>query len=97
MPSMDKKPTFADQVFDNMSSIPNLRIVFKFMWVFSTVYLGFAILMEGISIFTGKSQFRPEWIKNLLMWAGVNPFFAYTLYLWHKREKVTQAKSKKPG
>lgn len=92
---MDKKPSFLNQVFDNMSAIPNLRNIFKFMWVFSTVYFGFAILMEGTSIFTGSSQFRPEWIENLLMWAGVNPFFAYTLYLWHKREKVTRAKSEK--
>jgi len=92
---MDKKPSFLDQVFDNMSYIPNLRNIFKFMWVFSTVFFGFSILMEGISIFTGNSQFRPEWIKNLLMWAGVNPFFAYTLYLWNKREQAVKAKSKK--
>ncbi len=92
---MDKKPSFLDQVFDNMSVIPNLRNIFKFMWVFSTVYFGFAILMEGVSIFTGNSQIRPEWVKNLLMWAGVNPFFAYVLYLWNKREQEVQEKSKK--
>jgi hypothetical protein len=92
---MDKKPPFLDQVFDNMSVIPNLRNIFKFMWVFSTVYFGFAILMEGVSIFTGNSQIRPEWVKNLLMWAGVNPFFAYVLYLWNKREQEVQEKSKK--
>ncbi len=92
---MDKKPPFLDQVFDNMSVIPNLRNIFKFIWVFSTVYFGFAILMEGVSIFTGNSQIRSEWVKNLLMWAGVNPFFAYVLYLWNKREQEVQEKSKK--
>ncbi len=94
---MDKKASFLDQVFDNLSAIPHLRKIFKAMWVFSTVCFGFSILMEGMAIFTGKSEFKAEWIKNLVMWAGINPFFAYSLYLWNKREKVTRAKSEKPN
>ena len=51
---------------------------------------GFSILVEGMAIFTGKLEFRPEWIGNLPMWGGVNPFFAYELYLWNKREQETK-------
>ena len=60
-------------------------------WVFSTVFLGFAILIEGLEIFNGLADIRPEWIKNLLLWAGVNPVFAYTLYLWNKRDIENKA------
>ena len=39
--------------------------------IFSTVFFGFAILIEGIAVFTGKAEFRFAWI-NFLIWVGVN-------------------------
>jgi predicted permease len=93
MVSPSKKPTVLDQGFDHLSSIPYLRRILKALWIFSTVFLGFAIFLEGIAVFTGKVEFRLALIKNLIMWAGVNPFFAYVFYLWNKREQV-QANSK---
>lgn len=85
---MTKKPNLLEQAFDHLSSIPylNVRKVLKMAWVFSTVFFGFTILMEGLEIFNGLADIRPEWIKNLLLWAGVNPVFAYTLYLWNQRD-----------
>lgn len=90
---MIKKPNPLEQAFDLLSSFPylNVRKMLKMGWVFSTVFFGFAILMEGIEIFNGRAGPRPEWIKNLLLWAGVNPVFAYTLYLWNKRDLENKA------
>lgn len=90
---MTKKPNLLDQAFDHLSSFPylNVRKLLKMTWVFSTVFLGFAILIEGLEIFNGLADIRPEWIKNLLLWAGVNPVFAYTLYLWNKRDIENKA------
>jgi len=95
---MDKKPNVLEQAFDLLSSIAylNIRQLLKGLWVFSTVFFGFSILVEGVAIFTGRAEFRWEWIKNLVMWAGVNPFFAYTLYLWNKRERLIRANPEKP-
>ena len=77
-----------DQALDHLSNFPylNLRKVFKAMWVFSTVLLGYAILREGVEIYKGSLEFRVDWIKNLVIWVGVNPFFARVLYLWNQRE-----------
>ena len=90
---MNQKPNLLDQAFDHLSSFPflNLRKVCKGMWVYSTVLFGISILAEGVAIFTGKMDFRHEWVKNLLLWAGVNPLFAYTLYLWRIREQSVKS------
>ena len=92
---MDKRPNILEQAFDYLSSIPHLKRFCQRMWVISTILCGFSILVEGIAIFTGKAEYRLEWIKNLILWVGVNPIFAYVLYLWNKRELSNQTASRK--
>ena len=84
--SIKNKPTILEQAFDLLSSIPLLRKVMHVLWVFSTVFFGFSILVEGLAIVNGKAPFRSEWVKNLLMWSLINPMFAHVFHLWKKRE-----------
>jgi len=90
---MTKTPTMLDQAFDHLSTFPylNMRKILKAMWVFSTVFFGYAILIEGLEIFKGNLEFRTEWIQNLVIWAGVNPFFAKILYLWGQRDNENKS------
>jgi hypothetical protein len=85
---MKEKPHILEQTFDRLSSFPyfNLRKTLKGMWLFSTCFFAFTLLMEGIAIFQGKMELQSEWVKNLVMWGGINPVFAYVFYLWNKRD-----------
>ncbi len=91
---MNKEPNVLESAFDCLSSIPYLRQLVKGMWVFSTAFLGYAILIEGIALFEGKVDFRSQWVVNLIMWTGINPFFAYIFHLWKKRETELRTKGK---
>ena len=85
---MEQKPNLLEQAFDRLSCFPylNVRRLMTGLWASSTAFLGFALLLEGVAVLRGEMTFRPEWGKNFAMWVGVNPVFAYTLYLWKKRD-----------
>ncbi|KKL44692.1 hypothetical protein LCGC14_2363120 [marine sediment metagenome] len=85
-------PSILDQALDNLSKIPWLKMIMKIMWITSTVYLGIAIIIECIALFMHKVVFRPELIKNIILYTTINPFFGYIFYRWNKRESVSQMK-----
>lgn len=83
---MEQKKSLFDTALQELASIPYLRKILQFLWVFSTSNLGIILLMQGIAIFKGTIPFKFEWMKSVLLWAGINPFFAYVLYRWKKKE-----------
>ena len=90
---MTKEPNIIEQAFDHLSAFPylNLKKFMKAMWVFATVFSGFVILLEALEVLEGRTKIRPEWIKNLAMWIGINPFFAYMFHLWGKRDSERES------
>ncbi len=58
----------------------------RIMWITSTVYFRIAIIFECIAVFMKKVPFRPELIKNIILYLTINPFFAIMFYHWEKRE-----------
>jgi hypothetical protein len=86
---MTKEPNIVEQAFDFLSGFPylNLKECMRAMWVFATVFSGFVILVEALAVLGGRVEVRSEWVKNLVMWVGINPFFAYMFHLWERRDR----------
>lgn len=78
---------FLDRGFDFLSKIPFMRRVMIALWVYSTVLVGFTLLIRGVAIFKGEVELDRTWIKDLIIWASGNSFWGCVFWRWGKREK----------
>ena len=90
-----KEPSMIERAFDYLSAIPKLKNLLKILWIFSTVFFGIVIIIEGTSVLMKKIPLRPELIKNSILYVTMNPCFAGLFYLWGKREVISEMERKK--
>lgn len=84
--SMKKEnPSFAHQIFDNLSSVPFLKWLMIGGWVFVALYRGFTFILGYLH---GKWNEIPELsTRAFLIFIAGHTVCAYLLFLWDKHDR----------